>query len=119
MDTDHYKKRLLAVEQQLSIRLEQVGEQARKQEDDPVRHVGDEGVENQGKEQQFTQVNANSTTLDEVKEALKRIANGTFDKCLADGQVIEAKRLEAKPWTPYCLKHEQQLEGSPRRTPTL
>ena len=119
MDTNHYKKRLLAMERQLSIRLERVGEQARKLEDDPVRHVGDEGVENQGKEQEFTQANANSTTLEEVREALKRIENGTFGKCLADGQVIEEKRLEAMPWTPYCLKHEQQLEGTPRRTPTL
>jgi DnaK suppressor protein len=119
VDTDHYKRQLLAMEQQLSIRLERVGEQARKQEDDPVPHVGDEGVENQAKEQQFTQANANSTTLDEVREALKRIENGTFGKCLADGQVIEDKRLEAMPWTPYCLNHEQQLEGSPRRIPTL
>ena len=119
MDTDHCKRWLLAMEQQLSIRLERVGEQARKQEGDPVRHVGDEGVENQGKEQGFTQANANSTRLEEVREALKRIEHGTFGRCLADGQVIEDKRLEAMPWTPYCLKHEQQLEGPPRRTPTL
>ena len=90
------------MEQQLSIRLERVGEQARKREDDPVRHVGDEGVENQGKEQQFTQANANSTTLVEVREALKRIENGTFGKCLADGQVTEDNRVEAMPWTPIA-----------------
>ena len=33
---------------------------------------------------------------------------------------IEEPRLEAMPWTPYCLKHAQRLEvaASPR-TPTL
>lgn len=86
MDTDHYTRRLLAMEQQLSIRLERVSEQARKQEDDPVRHVGDEGVQNQRKEQQFTQGNANSTTLDGVREALKRFENGTFGTRCVVGQ---------------------------------
>lgn len=86
MDTDHYKRRLLAMEQQLSIRLERVSKQVRKQEDDPVRYVGDEGVENQGKEQQFTQWNANSTTLDGVREALKRIGTGTVGTRCVVGQ---------------------------------
>jgi len=108
------------MEQQLLKRLERVGEHALEQNDDPVRDVGDEGVDNEGKEQQFRQADADSTTLGQVREALRRIENGTFGKCLADGKVIEEKRLLAIPWTPYCLKHEQLLEGPvSRRTPTF
>jgi DnaK suppressor protein len=55
-----------------------------------------------------------------VRDALKRIEEGTFGKCVVDGGAIEEKRLNAVPWTPYCLKHEQLLEKEhPRRMPTL
>jgi hypothetical protein len=44
----------------------------------------------------------------------------TIFNCLADGEPIDEKGLEAMPWTPYCLAHQQQLEKSqPRRTATL
>jgi RNA polymerase-binding transcription factor DksA len=37
-----------------------------------------------------------------------------------DGEPIEEKRLEAVPWTPHCLQHQQELEESAGiRTPTL
>jgi DnaK suppressor protein len=107
------------MEQQLLNPIERVGEKARKQDDDPIHDAGDEAAEDEGKEQQFAEANADSTTLDQVREALKRIENGTFGKCPVDGQAIEEKRLEAIPWTPYCLKHEQLLEGPPRQMPTL
>jgi RNA polymerase-binding transcription factor DksA len=38
---------------------------------------------------------------------------------VVDGAPIEEKRLEAVPWTPYCLKHQQLLEGASRPKPTL
>ena len=53
-------------------------------------------------------------------DALKRIDDGTFGTCVVDGGPIEEARLEAVPWTPYCLKHQQMREASaPPRTPTL
>jgi hypothetical protein len=37
-----------------------------------------------------------------------------------DGGPIEERWLEALPWTPYCLKHEQRLEvAASSRPPTL
>jgi RNA polymerase-binding transcription factor len=55
-----------------------------------------------------------------VRDALQRIEDGTFGKCIVDGGPIEEKRLEAIPWTPYCLKHERQNELSePLETPSL
>ena len=51
---------------------------------------------------------------------LEKIKNGTFGKCLADGKQIPEKRLNAIPWTPYCLKHEKELEiVKGVQTPTL
>ena len=48
--------------------------------------------------------------LTEVEEALKRIDEGTYGRCIVGGELIPEKRLEAIPWTSRCLKHEEQAE---------
>jgi DnaK suppressor protein len=50
--------------------------------------------------------------LTEVQDALKRIEAGTYGYCIVCGQAIPEKRLEAIPWTPRCLKDEEQVEQS-------
>jgi DnaK suppressor protein len=58
--------------------------------------------------------------LNQVRDALKRIDEGTFGTCVVDGKPIEDARLQAVPWTPYCLKHQQlREETGSARTPTL
>jgi RNA polymerase-binding transcription factor DksA len=45
---------------------------------------------------------------------------GTFGVCIVGGEPIEEKRLDAVPWTAYCMKHERLLEASSGpKTPTL
>ena len=56
----------------------------------------------------------------QVRAALRRIDNGTYGRCVVDGEPIDAKRHESVPWTPYGLKHELQFEERARiRTPSL
>jgi RNA polymerase-binding transcription factor DksA len=56
----------------------------------------------------------------QVREALGRVAAGTFGTCVVDGGPIEEARLEAVPWTPYCLKHERRLAAATSpKTPSL
>ena len=57
--------------------------------------------------------------LNQVRDALARIENGTYGHCLADGGPIDTKRLEAIPWTPYCLKHQELLKAGPSPRPTI
>jgi len=120
MNTDRYKQRLLAIEEELSSRMKRAGATAREPIDDSTSDVADESVNNEQKEEQLWKVDTDRTMLSQVRNALERIESGTFGKCLADGEPIDEKRLEAMPWTPYCLEHQQQLEKSqPRRTATL
>jgi DnaK suppressor protein len=61
-----------------------------------------------------------TTVLTQIRDALRRIEDGTFGRCVVDGEPIEPKRLEAVPWTPYCLKHQSELATeSQTRTPSL
>jgi DnaK suppressor protein len=83
---------------------------ARGPADEPVKDWSDEGVTDESGGELFAEADKESKTLKQVRNALERIENGTFGKCLADGKQIPEKRLNAIPWTPYCLKHEKKLE---------
>ena len=45
-----------------------------------------------------------------VRQALKRIEDGTYGLCVDCGQPIPEKRLEALPWASRCIKDEERLE---------
>ena len=121
MDTQQYKRQLVAEERRLLKSLDEAtATTTREQGEELVRDWSDESVGDEEKSVQFTEGNTERAMLKQVQDALKRIEDGTFGNCLVDGGPIEEKRLKAIPWTPYCLKHERQLEkADPPRTPTL
>ena len=120
MNVQEYKRRLLELETRLSARTARERERAREQVMDSPGDIGDASVADEGQSQSFTEAELDATVLQQVRDALQRIDGGTFGRCIVDGGPIEPKRLEAVPWTPYCLKHQQLLEAaSQARTPTL
>jgi DnaK suppressor protein len=120
LDTDHYKRLLLARERELIARINRASANARESGDGSPHDAGDESVIDELKEEQLTEAEADRTLLEQVRAALKRIDDGTFGRCVVDGKPIEAPRLEAMPWTAYCLKHQESIEAAdPPRTPTL
>jgi RNA polymerase-binding transcription factor DksA len=46
-----------------------------------------------------------SAGLDQGDAALARIADGTYGTCAVCGEAIAEGRLEARPWTPFCIRH--------------
>src|SRR5262249_26550900 len=102
MNTDRYKQRLLAIEEELSSRMKRAGATAREPIDDSTSDVADESVNNEQKEEQLWKVDTDRTMLSQVRNALERIESGTFGKCLADGEPIDEKRLEAMPGLPIA-----------------
>jgi DnaK suppressor protein len=60
-----------------------------------------------------------SNLLRNVKGALVRIADGSYGVCMHCEEDIKIKRLDAVPWTKYCIKcqeaadrHEFEVETS-------
>lgn len=45
-----------------------------------------------------------------VEEALARVDDNTFGRCTGCGKDIQPARLEAIPFTPYCVACAQQQE---------
>ncbi len=119
-DTEYYRRRLLQLERQLGARLQRELTLGRDQVRDISRDAADESVSDEAANEDFTAGELDAAVLQQVEAALKRIDNGTFGQCTVDGGPIEPKRLDAIPWTPYCLRHERLQEvTAPHRTPTL
>ncbi|MFW0775996.1 TraR/DksA family transcriptional regulator [Paenarthrobacter nitroguajacolicus] len=43
--------------------------------------------------------------LEQINEALARIDQGSYGLCAVCGTAIPEGRLEARPWTPFCVNH--------------
>jgi DnaK suppressor protein len=48
-----------------------------------------------------------SNLLRQVKGALGRVADGTYGTCLHCEEDIKTKRLDAVPWTKYCIRCQE------------
>jgi DnaK suppressor protein len=119
MNVEHYKQRLLQLERELMDRLGRDVEAAREAREDQA-DAGDLARVDEQKEEYFELAQTDSSILAQVRAALARINDGTFGRCVVDGCDIEPERLEAVPWTPYCLKHQRELEERRGvRTPSL
>jgi DnaK suppressor protein len=120
MNIQHYKQRLLDLEKDLAARIGQETDQGRREFIDSAHDVGDASVADEVASEQFAEAENNADVLQQVRDALDRVADGTFGTCVVDGGRIEEQRLEAVPWTPYCLKHAQRREvAAASKTPTL
>jgi DnaK suppressor protein len=120
LNLEQYKQDLLARQRSLAARIGRTVASARQPIDDSAGDIGDESVADELKEEQLSGAEADSATLNLIRDALNRIEAGTFGACLVDGGPIEEKRLQAMPWTPYCLKHQELLEAEhPIRTSTI
>ncbi|MET1065106.1 MAG: TraR/DksA C4-type zinc finger protein [Arthrobacter sp.] len=49
--------------------------------------------------------------LAQIDAALERIEAGTYGICAVCGERIAEGRLEARPWTPYCIRHSAGPSG--------
>lgn len=120
MNVQHYKQRLLDLQKTLSARTGRAVAEAREEFIDVAHDVGDASAADEAASEQFSEAEQNSAILQQVGDALTRVEAGTFGRCIVDGGPIEEKRLDAMPWTPYCLKHEQlRNAATPSSTPTL
>lgn len=51
-----------------------------------------------------------SRLLREVRAALKRIEDGSYGVCVYTGEEISLKRLEAVPWTAFCIRAQEMFD---------
>ena len=106
-----YREKLLLKERELLGDLKRTGISCREQPEKGGLDTADESVFLQHKEIVFAEAQRHTELLSQVRGALERISEGTYGRCLADGEMIPKARLEAVPWTLYCVRHQEMLDG--------
>jgi DnaK suppressor protein len=107
---DYFRKRLETRQHELRrivVRTEQDG---RTVDEDSAQDVADRAASSYTKEFLFSQSNNDRQLLQMVEVALGRIREGAFGECISCGKEINAKRLEAVPWTRHCIECQEKLE---------
>lgn len=78
-------------------------------------HPADVGTETFEREKDFGLREDQMTTLDMVEAALRGLDEGTYGVCRRCGRPIPEARLDAVPWTAYCVTCESALEEEEAR----
>jgi len=107
---DYYKKKLQAKRDDLLRIIARTEQEGREADDDPTVDLADKAANSYTKEFLFGQTNQDRAILNLVDEALKRIREGTYGDCANCGEELQAKRLEAVPWTRHCIACQEKKE---------
>lgn len=105
-----FKKRLEERQQALRKTVSRTEEDGRIADQDTAQDIADRAASSYTKEFLFSQSNNDRQLLAMVETALQRIREGAFGECVNCGNEINAKRLEAVPWTRYCIECQEKLE---------
>jgi len=108
---DSFKKRLEQRQQTLRKTVSRTEEDGRIADQDTAQDIADRAASSYTKEFLFSQSNNDRQLLQMVETALARIREGAFGECVSCGNEINAKRLEAVPWTRYCIECQEKLEN--------
>jgi RNA polymerase-binding transcription factor DksA len=77
-------------------------------------HIGDMGTEEYLYDMNATLLANEQYIVGEAREALRRIDEDTFGKCQACGRPISKARLEAIPYTRFCVKCAAANDATPQ-----
>ena len=78
--------------------------------DDGIQDLADKAASAYSKELNFSLSDAERNLLMSIEEAFNRMKDGSYGTCTNCGAVIGEKRLQAVPWTPFCIDCQELQE---------
>jgi DnaK suppressor protein len=78
--------------------------------DDGIQDLADKAASAYSKELNFSLSDAERNLLMLIDEAFNRMRNGSYAICTNCGVEIGEKRLQAVPWTPFCIDCQELQE---------
>ena len=112
-----FKEKLEAQQTLLERNMISAVKEGRQSSTDDLQDAADHAVQSYQKELLFLQGTQGHSQLAQVRSALDRLEDGSFGECLHCGTVIGEKRLEAVPWTPYCIACQEKVENGEIASP--
>jgi DnaK suppressor protein len=109
-EQEEFRKELLLKKDAILRKLNALTNESKEMETNVAQDVVDKAETSYTKEFLLSLSDADREQLLLIDEALKRIRRGEFGVCQLCGQEIGRKRLEAIPWTPYCINCQEKAE---------
>jgi DnaK suppressor protein len=110
-EVDVYKKRLIARRNEIVRKLSEFRNESKEVETDIAQDVADKAESSYTKEFLLSLSDAEREQLFEIDAALKRIERKEFGSCQMCQKEINKKRMNAIPWTPYCIECQEKSES--------
>jgi RNA polymerase-binding transcription factor DksA len=85
-------------------------------------HLADLGTDNFQQEVNLSLLETEEQRLEEISEALKRLDQGSYGICAECQRPIDRDRLEALPYTRFCVecaRRQEQESSAAQRPPKL
>jgi RNA polymerase-binding transcription factor DksA len=113
-----YRNRLLSLNQRFLGNYQRVREETLRQTGGAASgglsnvplHLADLGTDSAEHEVEVLVMENEGHLLEQIQRALSRLDQGEFGYCLECKRDIPAARLEALPYTPYCVECARRLE---------
>ena len=117
-DIEHFKQLLLSKRQEIVGDVHGMGEEVLSKSrldatgdlsSMPI-HMADIGTDNYEQEFILGLMDTERKLLREIDSALERMEQGIYGVCEIAGEAIGKVRLEARPWSRYCIACARKLE---------
>ena len=109
-ELERYRRLLEAKKNSLSADLAKTRDAEEETTEESTQDIADKAVSSYTREFLYSLSDADRNTLLQIDEALSRIEEGTFGTCVNCGSPMAEKRLNAVPWTPYCIDCQELSE---------
>jgi DnaK suppressor protein len=108
--TKTYRDRLLARRESLFSQVTEAEMSSRERDLEATQDPADMAANAYTKELLISMSANDRKLLLLIDEALERVEGGEYGECVNCGEPVSEKRLDAVPWTRYCLKCQDLQE---------
>ena len=107
---EYYKKKLLTRREELMRRIARTQQEGREADEDPTVDLADKAANSYTKEFLFGQTHNDRRFSSWWKTRWRASRTDTFGECVSCHEELQQKRLEAVPWTRYCITCQEKKE---------
>lgn len=107
---DAIRERLMNQRQEILNMYKQDVRAGQESADDGTEDIVDRANNSYNRELMFSLSDSERIMLLQIEEALKRMDDGTYGRCANCGQNISIPRLQAVPWTRFCIDCQELAE---------
>jgi DnaK suppressor protein len=105
----HYR-RLLNLLEAVRTQQDRLVKDALQEQPTFSTHMADAGTDTYDRDLALGVLSSEQDALYQIEQSLDRIRNGSYGICELTGKPIEPKRLEAIPWTRFCMSASRALD---------